>query len=159
MGLDEAWVYGLMRQESRFAPQATSGVGASGLMQLMPGTAQWVAKQLGIPYRAGMTNDVGQNVQLGTYYLRHVEDTLGHPVLATAGYNAGPRRAREWQGDMPLDATQYIESIPFAETRDYVKKVMASAVSYARLFGQGETVLSVRLGTIPARPVTPIEGQ
>ncbi|MEO6699273.1 MAG: transglycosylase SLT domain-containing protein [Paraperlucidibaca sp.] len=158
MGLDEAWVYGLMRQESRFAPQATSGAGANGLMQLMPGTAQWVAKRLGIPYSASMTNDAGQNVQLGTYYLRHVEDTLGHPVLATAGYNAGPRRALEWQGDKPLDATQYIESIPFPETRDYVKKVMANAVNYARLFGQGETTLSVRLGTIPAREMTPIVG-
>ena len=158
MALDEAWVYGLMRQESRFAPKATSGAGANGLMQLMPGTAQWVAKPLGIPYSASMTNDAGQNVQLGTYYLRHVEDTLGHPVLATAGYNAGPRRALEWQPDTAMDATQYIESIPFPETRDYVKKVMANAVSYARLFGRGETKLSTRLGTIPARQMTPIQG-
>ena len=158
MSLDEAWVYGLMRQESRFAPQASSPVGASGLMQLMPGTAQWVAKQLGIAYSASMTNDAGQNVQLGTYYLRHVEDTLGHPVLATAGYNAGPRRALEWQADTVLDATQYIESIPFAETRDYVKKVMTNAVQYARLFGRGETLLSQRLGSIPAREMTPIVG-
>ena len=93
-----------------------------------------------------------------TYYLRHVEDTLGHPVLATAGYNAGPRRALEWQPDTAMDATQYIESIPFPETRDYVKKVMANAVSYARLFGRGETKLSTRLGTIPARQMTPIQG-
>lgn len=155
MGLDEAWVYGLIRQESRFAPSARSGVGAGGLMQLMPSTAQWVSNRLGIAYHADIANDAGQNVRLGTYYLSHVLAELGSPVLATAGYNAGPRRAREWQADSALDATRYIESIPFSETRDYVKKVMTNAVHYARAFGQGETRLAVRLGTIPGRIVTP----
>lgn len=158
LGLDEAWVFGLIRQESRFINTARSSVGAGGLMQLMPGTAQWVANRLGINYHAGIVNEVGQNVRLGTYYLRHIENTLGHPVLATAGYNAGPRRAMEWQVDEPLDATRYIESIPFSETRDYVKKVMTNAVHYARMFGAGETRLLARLGTIPARGGTPIEG-
>lgn len=156
LGLDEAWVYGLIRQESRFVNTARSSVGAGGLMQLMPGTAQWVANRLGIAYHADIVNEVGQNVRLGTYYLSHIERELGHPVLATAGYNAGPRRAREWQGDVDLDATRYIESIPFGETRDYVKKVMTNAVHYARLFGEGETRLLARLGTVPARQMTPV---
>ncbi|MEK6789488.1 MAG: transglycosylase SLT domain-containing protein [Pseudomonadota bacterium] len=156
--LDSAWVYGLMRQESRFVPNASSVVGAGGLMQLMPATAQWVSGKLGVPYQAEAVNDPEQNMRMGTYYLSHVLTELGHPVLATAGYNAGPRRAREWQSDFELDATRYIESIPFSETRDYAKKVMTNAVHYALALGQGETRLSVRLGSIPPRPVTVIEG-
>ncbi len=158
MNLDEAWVYGLIRQESRFVTVARSGTGAGGLMQLMPGTAQWVTNRLGIPWHAEIVNDIGQNVRLGTYYLNHVLTELGHPVLATAGYNAGPRRALEWQSDEDMEAARYIESIPFGETRDYVRKVMTNAVHYARAFGEGETRLAVRLGTIPARIMTPIEG-
>jgi len=156
--LDSAWVYGLMRQESRFVSNASSVVGAGGLMQLMPTTAQWVSGKLGVPYQADAVNDPEQNMRMGTYYLSHVLEELGHPVLATAGYNAGPRRAREWQGDVELDATRYIESIPFSETRDYAKKVMTNAVHYALALGQGETRLSARLGSIPARPATAIEG-
>lgn len=158
MNLDEAWVYGLIRQESRFVTGARSSSGAGGLMQLMPTTAQWVTSRLGIPWTTDMVNDVDQNLRLGTYYLNHVLIELGHPVLATAGYNAGPRRALEWQPGEDIEAARYIESIPFSETRDYVKKVMTNAVHYARAFGQGETRLAVRLGTIPARSLTPIEG-
>ncbi|MDZ4298210.1 MAG: transglycosylase SLT domain-containing protein [Moraxellaceae bacterium] len=149
LGLDEAWVYGLIRQESRFVSSARSSAGAGGLMQVMPATAQWVTKRLGIPYQASMTNDVGQNVRLGTYYLQHVLSSLGHPVLATAGYNAGPRRAQEWRPDQNLEAARFIESIPFYETRDYVKKVMTNAVHYARIFNDGERVLSRRIGVVP----------
>lgn len=156
--LDSAWVYGLMRQESRFVSNASSVVGAGGLMQLMPTTAQWVSNKLGVPYQAEAVNDPEQNMRMGTYYLSHVLEELGHPVLATAGYNAGPRRAREWQSDSELDAARYIESIPFAETRDYAKKVMTNAVHYALALGQGETRLTARLGSIPARPATVIEG-
>ena len=149
LGLDEAWVYGLIRQESRFVSSAKSSAGAGGLMQVMPATAQWVTKRLGIPYQASMTNDVGQNVRLGTYYLQHVLSSLGHPVLATAGYNAGPRRAQQWQPDQNLEAARFIESIPFYETRDYVKKVMTNAVHYSRIFNDGERVLSRRIGVVP----------
>lgn len=156
--LDSAWVYGLMRQESRFVSNASSVVGAGGLMQLMPTTAEWVSQKLGVPYRPEAVNDPEQNIRMGTFYLSHVLSTLGHPVLATAGYNAGPRRAREWQDDAELDATRYIESIPFSETRDYAKKVMTNAVHYARALGQGETRLSARLGAIPPRPKNLIEG-
>lgn len=159
-GLDESWVYGLMRQESRFITGARSGVGAGGLMQLMPGTARWVAGKLGMPFQPDMVNDAGVNVRLGTYYLRHVLDNLSsQPVLATAGYNAGPNRAREWQHpERNLEAPLYIESIPFLETRDYVKKVMTNAVHYSMGFGQPRMSLAARLGSIPPRNPKPVEG-
>lgn len=155
LALDEAWVYGLIRQESRFVSEARSGVGAGGLMQLMPKTAQWVANRMGIKYHADMVNEVGSNVRLGTYYLNHVLQILNNqPVLATAAYNAGPNRARAWQGATAMDATIYIETIPYQETRDYVKKVMSNAHHYALAFGQSTQPLRVRLGVIPGRAAT-----
>lgn len=150
LDIDEAWVYGLIRQESRFLNVARSGVGASGLMQLMPATAKWVAGKIGLP--GYQINDINDNIRLGTWYLRHVLDTLqGQPVLATAAYNAGPGRARGWQASRPLEGAIYTETIPFTETRDYVQKVMANAVYYAGAFRQGSATLKGRLGVIPPR--------
>ena len=150
LDIDEAWVYGLIRQESRFLNVARSGVGASGLMQLMPATAKWVAGKMGLP--GYQINDINDNIRLGTWYLRHVLDSLqGQPVLATAAYNAGPGRARGWQTVRPLEGAIYTETIPFNETRDYVQKVMANAVYYAGAFRQGNATLKARLGTIPPR--------
>ena len=153
--LDPAWVYGLMRQESRFTLNARSAVGALGLMQIMPATARWIARRLGIEdFRAGSAHDLDTNLRFGTYYLRYALDGLAdQPVLATAGYNAGPLRARRWQADRPLDATIYIDTIPFQETRDYVKKVMNNAMFYARRFDTRDSpLLKARLGVIPPRP-------
>lgn len=153
LGLDDAWVYGLIRQESRFVQVAKSAVGASGLMQLMPATAKWVAKRLGLDrFHLGLVNDLETNLSLGTYYLRHVYDSLdGSPVLATAAYNAGPGRARRWQAVRPLEGAVYVESIPFTETRDYVKKVMSNAAYYAMRLGERLTSLRERLGTVPGK--------
>jgi soluble lytic murein transglycosylase len=153
LGVDPAWVYGLIRQESRFITNAKSTVGAGGLMQLMPTTAQWVANRLKIPYHASMVNEVGMNVRLGTYYIGHVFQQLGNqPVLATAGYNAGPSRARQWQASTPLPVDVYTETIPFLETRDYVKKVMTNVVHYGLGFEQGSQSITERMGkVIPAR--------
>lgn len=152
-GLDEAWVYGLMRQESRFVSYARSSAGARGLMQIMPATAKWIARQLGLGRNAH--NAVGEpqtNIRFGTYYLRRLLDSLdGSPVLATAGYNAGPGRARRWQAEVPLEGAAYVESIPYAETREYVKKVMANAMYYSQRLGLGGTALKERLGVVPAR--------
>ena len=151
--LDDAWVYGLMRQESRFITNAKSSAGASGLMQLMPATARWVAKKIGLKeYHHGRVNDTEVNLLLGTSYMRMVMQSLdNHPVLASAAYNAGPGRARKWQDSKPLEGAIYAETIPFSETRDYVKKVMSNAVYYSVLFnGQPESLKS-RLGTIAPR--------
>jgi peptidoglycan lytic transglycosylase len=153
LDLDEAWVYGLVRQESRFAHTARSTAGASGLMQLMPSTARWVAKRLGLSgHHAKLTAMADSNIVLGTYYLRQMMDSLDNQmVLASAGYNAGPRRAREWIAGRPLEGAVYIETIPFAETREYVKRVMNNTLYYARLLHQAGPGLRERLGTVPAR--------
>jgi soluble lytic murein transglycosylase len=151
--LDEAWLYGLIRQESRFIASAKSRAGASGLMQLMPGTARWVAKKLGLKdWRWSQVTELDVNVALGTYYLKHVLDALdGHPVLASTAYNAGPGRARAWRSPAAIDAAVYAETIPFNETRDYVKKVMANATYYASAFSQEPQSLRQRLGVIGPR--------
>ncbi|MDR2365214.1 MAG: lytic transglycosylase domain-containing protein [Zoogloeaceae bacterium] len=151
--LDDAWVYGLMRQESRFIVQAKSSAGASGLMQLMPATAKWVAKQIGLKnYDYKQVNDTEINLLLGTAYMRMVLERLHqHPVLASAAYNAGPGRARAWCANAPLEGAIYVETIPFNETRDYVKKVMSNAVYYAILFTGKPASLRARLGEVPAR--------
>ncbi len=151
--IDEAWVFGLMRQESRFISHAHSRVGASGLMQIMPATGRWIAQRLGIKgFQTKDMQDPARNIQFGAYYLRHVQDSLdGSPVLATAAYNAGPGRAQRWRDSREMEAAVYIESIPFAETRDYVKKVMSNAMYYAGRFDQPSVLLRDRLGTVPAR--------
>jgi soluble lytic murein transglycosylase len=151
LGIDEAWIYGLIRQESRFATVAQSGVGASGLMQLMPKTARWVAQKMGLSNTMAV-NDIETNIQLGTWYLKYVLDKLSdNEVLATAAYNAGPSRARAWQGSQPMDGIVYAETIPFSETRSYVQKVMANAAYYASTMGHNGPSLRNRMGVIPAR--------
>lgn len=148
--LDDAWVYGLMRQESRFITNAKSSAGASGLMQLMPATAKWVAKKIGLnDYHHSRVNDTETNVLLGTSYMRLVMENLdNHPVLASAAYNAGPGRAKRWRADRPLEGAIYAETIPFSETRDYVKKVMSNAIYYSVMFNGRPDSLKARLGTI-----------
>ncbi|MDR3391090.1 MAG: transglycosylase SLT domain-containing protein [Sulfuriferula sp.] len=149
-GLDEAWVYGLMRQESRFVSQAKSGVGASGIMQIMPATARWIANKLGIRhFQTEHLHQLETNMQFGMFYLKTIQQSLDNSdVLATAAYNAGPGRARRWRGENATEGAIYVENIPFTETRDYVKKVISNAVFYARRFNQPETSIKTRLGTI-----------
>lgn len=151
--LEEAWVYGLMRQESRFVTSAKSGVGASGLMQVMPSTARWIARKLGLKdYRESLLHQLDTNLTLGTYYMKNMLSSLDDsPVLASAAYNAGPGRARRWRADMPLEGAIYAETIPFDETRDYVKKVMSNTVYYARQFGAPARSLKTRVGIIAGK--------
>lgn len=149
-GLDLGWVYGLMRQESRFVVPARSSVGAQGLMQVMPATGKWVADKIGLPgYSARLLQDPETNVLLGTSYMRLIMEGLDtHPVLASAGYNAGPGRARRWRDAAALEGAIYTETIPFDETRDYVKKVLANAVIYSAMLEKRPQSLKARLGTI-----------
>ena len=148
--LDEAWVYGLARQESRFIIQAKSGVGAAGLMQVMPATAKWIAKRMGLDsYHNGMIHQLETNIQLGTYYMRHVLDQMGgQALMATAAYNAGPGRAKRWASAQPMEGAIYAETIPFSETRNYVQKVMANAYFYASRLGTRVQSVKQRLGVI-----------
>jgi soluble lytic murein transglycosylase len=151
-GLEEAWVLGLVRQESRFIVNAKSSAGARGLMQLMPATARYVARRVGLgSVNGAKVMEVGTNVTLGTRYLKMVLDELGHPVLASAAYNAGPGRARRWCDARPLEGAIYAETIPFDETRDYVKKVMANTMYYSQLLGGPMLPLKERMGTVPAK--------
>jgi soluble lytic murein transglycosylase len=153
VGLDSGWVYGLMRQESRFVMDARSSVGAKGLMQLMPRTAHWVARKIGLAdYHPGRVTETETNVTLGTRYLKMVLDELDDdPVLASAAYNAGPGRAKRWRADRPLEAAIYAETIPLSETRDYVKKVMSNSVYYSALFEDKPQSLKSRLRMINGR--------
>ncbi len=147
--LDKAWVYGLMRQESRFVTNAKSNVGAAGLMQVMPATGKWVANKLGMKFAPSDLHNPDTNVMLGTTYMRLVLESLdNHPVLASAAYNAGPGRARKWRDVKPLEGAIYAETIPFSETRDYVKKVMSNAVFYQTVMTGSSPSLKVMLGTI-----------
>lgn len=150
-GVDEAWIYGLARQESRFMHHAKSGVGAAGLMQIMPATAKWVANRIGMSdYSSDLIHDLTTNVSIGTYYIRYTfEQMNGQAVMATAAYNAGPSRPKRWLASEPMEAAIYIESIPFAETRSYVQKVMANAQMYAPRLGRTVSSLKARLGVIP----------
>jgi soluble lytic murein transglycosylase len=155
IGLDRAWVYGLIRQESRFIRTARSTVGASGLMQIMPATATYVARKIGM---AGFTlsnlNDIKTNITLGTQYLNMVLANLGgSQTLATAAYNAGPGRPRQWRSTLskPVEGAIFAETIPFTETRVYVKNVMANATWYAAMFENKPQSMKTRLGTVTPR--------
>jgi soluble lytic murein transglycosylase len=155
IGLDPAYVYGLIRQESRFVMDARSGVGASGLMQLMPATARWTARKIGLDYRAEMITDRDVNLKLGTSYLKLVlDDFEGSAALAAAAYNAGPSRPRRWREGAPVEPAAWAESIPFNETRDYVKKVLSNATLYGALLPTAAPpALKPRLGA----PIGPRE--
>ena len=152
LGLDKAWVYGLIRQESRFIMDAQSHVGASGLMQVMPSTARYVAKKIGLTdFVVETLSDVRTNVLLGTNYLNMVLGGMdGSQVLASAAYNAGPGRLRIWRATMtrPLEGAVFAETIPYTETRGYVKNVMANATYYAALFEKSPQSLKARLSTV-----------
>ena len=152
IGLDPAYVYGLIRQESRFIMDARSSVGASGLMQIMPATARWTAKKIGLPYTPDLIADRDTNLRLGTSYLKLVLDDFGgSQALAAAAYNAGPNRPRKWRDGPALEPAIWAENVPFAETRDYVKKVLSNATYYAVQLGATAPSLTQRLG----RPIAP----
>jgi soluble lytic murein transglycosylase len=152
--LDPAFVYGLIRQESRFIMDARSHVGASGLMQVMPATAKWTAKKIGMTqFTPEQINDREVNVAIGTAYLKLVlDDFEGSMPMATAAYNAGPGRPRSWRNGPVLEAAIWAENIPFNETRDYVKKVLSNTTNYAAILTRQPQSLKARLGNIGPRP-------
>ncbi|MFK0377281.1 transglycosylase SLT domain-containing protein [Pandoraea sp. NPDC090278] len=149
--LDEAWAYGLIRQESRFIINAKSSAGAGGLMQVMPATAKMVAKQIGIDYSPGMMHDIDTNIRLGTSYLSDIYNKFdGSAVLASAGYNAGPGRPRTWRStlDRPVEGAIFAETIPFNETRQYVENVLSNTTYYSAIITGRPQSLKERLGVI-----------
>jgi soluble lytic murein transglycosylase len=152
-GLDAAYMYGIIRQESRFVVNTRSPVGASGLMQLMPNTARWTARKIGFTgYRPDLINDPGTNLRIGASYLKLVLDNFGgSQALAAAAYNAGPNRPRRWRDGPVLEVAAWAENIPFGETRDYVKKVLSNATVYGALLRGESLSLKMRLA-VPIGP-------
>ncbi len=161
-GVSEAFIYGIIRQESRFAAQIQSWAGANGLMQLMPATAHWVAHKIGMDdYTRDRITDTGTNVTLGASYLGMLLQRFGgSEAMAAAGYNAGPGRpARWWQqddaGSRAMAGAIFAENIPIAETRNYVQRVLANATVYAIRLGGTTRSLESRLGQFGPEPSPP----
>ena len=155
--LDPAYAYGLIRQESRFIMDARSTVGASGLMQVMPATAKWTAKKIGMTdFRPEQITERDTNLRIGSAYLKLVLDDLGgSQAMAAAAYNAGPSRPRRWREGPVLEPAIWAENVPIHETRDYVKKVLSNATYYAGLLAGKPASLKARLGTaIGPRPAS-----
>ena len=153
IGLDPAYVYGLIRQESRFIMDARSHVGASGLMQVMPATAKWTARKIGMTdFTPDMIYDRETNITIGTAYLKlALDDFDGSMALAAAAYNAGPGRPRNWRNGPVIDAAIWAENVPFTETRTYVKNVLANTSNYAAILtGQPQSIKG-RLGNVGPR--------
>lgn len=148
--LEPAWIYAVIRQESVFMHDVRSPVGATGLMQLMPATAKSVARKnkMHTPGVAQLKQpDI--NITLGASYLREVYDELGNKqVLATAAYNAGPHRVQRWLPDGEIAADIWIETVPFRETRGYLRRVMAYTVIYEQRLGITPERISKRMGAI-----------
>jgi soluble lytic murein transglycosylase len=144
---------GLIRQESCFVMDARSSVGASGLMQVMPATARWTARKIGMDgFTADKLGDRETNIAIGTGYLKLVlDDFAGSMPLAAAAYNAGPSRPRAWRNGAPMEGAAWAENVPFNETRDYVKKVLANTTFYAAMLTGQPQSLKARLGMIGTR--------
>ncbi len=147
---DRALTHALIRQESLFKADAGSSAGARGLMQLMPGTAKDVAGKLGLPYSPDKLTNPDYNVKLGTYFIqKQIDNFDGSYILALAGYNAGPRRVREWIdlfGDprtREVDPVDWLELIPIYETRNYVHRIMENLQFYKARLAGGEVPLTL----------------
>ncbi len=148
--LDDAWVFAVVRQESAFMHDARSRTGATGLMQLMPATARLIARELKRkkPRRADLLK-AETNIALGAGYLNKMKQQLGDSiVLATAAYNAGPHRVKRWLPEIATDADIWVESIPFHETRGYVRRVMSYLILYEMRLGRTHSAISERMGVI-----------
>jgi peptidoglycan lytic transglycosylase (EC:3.2.1.-) len=145
--ISKSYAMAIARQESAWNPKVRSPVGATGLMQIMPGTATHTVKMFNIP---GYTNvnqllDPETNINIGTNYLQYVYQQFGNNrIYASAAYNAGPGRVRTWQGNSAgrLDAAAFVESIPFSETRGYVKNVLAYDAYYRYFMGEKPQILT-----------------
>ena len=138
-GVPSHWIYGIMRQESHFVPDIRSSMGATGLMQLLPSTARHTAKRQGLkkPSTSQLTSP-SMNIRLGVAYFKQLLDSMhGNPVHALAGYNAGPSRSKKWQNTIHVsDPVIWVETIPFTETRLYVRRILVNFIVYDRIHNQ-----------------------
>jgi soluble lytic murein transglycosylase len=145
--IPQSYAMAIARQESAWNPKVRSPVGASGLMQIMQGTATHTVKMFNIPGYSSPSQllDPETNINIGTSYLQYVYQQFGNNrIFASAAYNAGPGRVRTWLGNSAgrIDAVAFVESIPFSETRGYVKNVLAYDAYYRYFMGQKDTLMS-----------------
>ena len=145
--IPQSYAMAIARQESAWNPKVRSPVGASGLMQIMPGTATHTVKMFNIPGYSSPSQllDPDTNINIGTSYLQYVYQQFGNNrIFSSAAYNAGPGRVRTWLGNSAgrIDAVAFVESIPFSETRGYVKNVLAYDAYYRYFMGQKDTLMS-----------------
>jgi soluble lytic murein transglycosylase len=145
--VDPAWVFGVLRQESAFMADARSHAGAMGLMQLMPSTARSTARLINSPLRrTGELYNADKNIRLGTAHLRQVLDLHdGNHMLATAAYNAGAQRVKQWRPDSKMAADIWAETVPFSETRTYIRRVLAYTAIFENRMGRQVTSLRKRM--------------
>jgi len=152
-GIEAAWIFGVLRQESGFMADARSHAGALGLMQLMPQTGRLTARKL--KFRIRSNNDilnVNKNIRLGAAYLRRMMDRNdGNSVLATASYNAGPHRVKKWLPNKDMPSDLWVEIIPYNETRKYVRRVLSYTMIYNSKLGGANNVMGSRMPAIKAR--------
>ncbi|MFO7592442.1 MAG: transglycosylase SLT domain-containing protein [Pseudomonadota bacterium] len=152
-GLDPSWVYAVARQESAFIEDVRSSAGAMGLMQLMPGTGRTIARALDASLDIEALIEPETNIRFGSYYLQQVLNRFSNPVMATAAYNAGPHRVEKWKPkEGGIDADIWIDTMPFHETRQYVRRVMAYAVFYDQRLERPVVRLSQRMPRIDVQP-------
>jgi soluble lytic murein transglycosylase len=146
-GIDPSWVYGVVRQESAFVVDARSQAGALGLMQLMPATGRLAGRKINMRIRNNQALlNIENNLRLGASYLKEVLGrNNGNQVLATAAYNAGPHRVSVWLPGKTMDADIWVDTIPFSETRDYVKNVMSYTAVYDHRLGSHPVRLQDRM--------------
>src|SRR4029078_2375389 len=150
--LDPFQVAGLIRQESVFNPRARSGANAFGLMQLIIPTAQIMARKYGA--QGSITSEAlyqpPLNIQLGTGYMRDIFDKYGRIEFVAVAYNAGPNRVPQWRATLPAEIDEFVEAIPFRETRGYVQGVIRNSAQYRRLYDHSGN-FKPNVGTHPLR--------
>lgn len=154
--IDPAWVYGVIRRESAFSTTVQSSAGAIGLMQLMPATAKYIGKKIGFNQTQKLHLKTAKpNIKLGSAYLNYLSDKFdGNKVLATAAYNAGPHRVDRWlPKNKSMAADQWIDTITFTETRDYVKAVLEYSIIFQSKLDQRYDTLKNLMPAIPAKKI------
>lgn len=155
--IDPAWMYAIVRQESAFIADARSPAGALGLMQIMPSTGRRIGRSLSRPLSSRQQLlDADVSLEFGSTYLRILLDRLdGNPILAAAAYNAGPHRVERWQpAEQHMPADLWVENVPFRETREYLRRVIAYTTIYEQRLGRVPVRVSDRFARIPSRATT-----
>jgi soluble lytic murein transglycosylase len=155
--IDPAWMYAIVRQESAFMADARSPAGALGLMQIMPSTGRRIGRSLSKPLGNRLQLlDADVSLEFGSTYLRTLLDQLDeNPILAAAAYNAGPHRVERWRpAERNMSADLWIENVPFRETREYLRRVIAYTTIYEQRLGRAPVRVSERFASIPSRATT-----